>query len=1146
MGIGAKEARDLAAAVLGGTRPETGPTKVQATVRGIDADGTVWVQLAGAPEVTPVRETTAAVAVGDVVTATVGGGKVAIDGNRSRPATDDAKADEALVRVVTATESAAQALAAATAAKAEADSAHASAESASADAARAYGAAETATADAATAQASAQSAIEDAAAAQASADAAQASADAAVSDASDAKTAAQGAQASATAAQTAASAAQTSASAAQTQASAASASAAQANSAATDALAQLSTVQDVVGVLDWASSHGTYSLTADTAVQPGKQYFTRTGGGTEADPYVYTPVASPTDEGLPGYYELTVDEAMQQYLLSHLALTDEGLWITEDSSGYRLLLKSDGAYVVDPDGASVSLFGVTSRIGKTGESHVEMDYHSLQLVDKDNKTYFHVSDMRDKNGKVWVTEKIRYIAGTNTYTLKYSPSSDFTLNWCDNYYGTSQRNPGSYTRNDKTVTLEQALPETAICLVAKYRADISVNAFTLGERASSSSVGPFSTALGKYNEAAGTSSFAHGTGCHAIGNDSHAEGNNTTAVGSSSHTEGYNTQAIAMGSHAEGQTTTASGWYSHSEGNGSAASGQAAHSEGHSTASGDWSHAEGHSTESRGAYSHAEGFMSTGSGGESHAEGYNTLASADCSHAEGYGSKASGLYSHAQNYSTIASGSSQTALGKWNESDTSKALIIGNGTSENARSNALTVDWSGNVETAGDITAAGDLYSGTMRVALEGHTHTPASIGAAAASHTHDYLPLAGGEVTGTLKLTKDTDASGTADKQPALMIGDDDGTHLEIDGNEIMAKASGTTTANLNLNADGGLVVVGSGGMRTTGRYYARKADYTLGTAPSSDTYYATTEFQDSAGTVVGHDEYRLMANGSIRHHFAAVRQMVNGEPIWHQATMTIDTSGVATWVIPSPANFRSAIGAAESNHTHDYLPLGGGTMTGPIAMKNSTAMPRATGTGWYPVVMDSFGDGGGLRYMNPDDVPALIGAAADDHSHAASDVTSGSFGVARGGTGRSTLTSGSYLVGNGTSAVALKTPAQVLSDIGAAPDTLTTSTAASQITVASGFSVNTCSIAVFAGVIVTARIGIHTDNALTANTNYTVGTLKAGLRPHANIYLNPARSEDAGAWWITTGGAIVFRPGSNRNANTNNFASGTWIATS
>jgi hypothetical protein len=40
----------------------------------------------------------------------------------------------------------------------------------------------------------------------------------------------------------------------------------------------------------------------------------------------------------------------------------------------------------------------------------------------------------------------------------------------------------------------------------------------------------------------------------------------------------------------------------------------------------------------------------------------------------------------------------------------------------------------------------------------------------------------------------------------------------------------------------------------------------------------------------------------------------------------------------------------------------------------------------------------------------------------------------VPHGGTGLTTITSGSYMIGNGTGNVSLKTPAQVLTDIGAA----------------------------------------------------------------------------------------------------------------
>lgn len=63
--------------------------------------------------------------------------------------------------------------------------------------------------------------------------------------------------------------------------------------------------------------------------------------------------------------------------------------------------------------------------------------------------------------------------------------------------------------------------------------------------------------------------------------------------------------------------------------------------------------------------------------------------------ATGNNSIASGQYSHAQNYMTRAASNYQTALGKCNVEDTNGAyaVIVGNGTSDNARSNALTVGW---------------------------------------------------------------------------------------------------------------------------------------------------------------------------------------------------------------------------------------------------------------------------------------------------------------------------------------------------------------------------------------------------------------------------------------------------------------------
>lgn len=48
-----------------------------------------------------------------------------------------------------------------------------------------------------------------------------------------------------------------------------------------------------------------YELTSDTEVDSAKTYYTRSGSGTSASPYVYAEVASPTKANLGTYYEMT-------------------------------------------------------------------------------------------------------------------------------------------------------------------------------------------------------------------------------------------------------------------------------------------------------------------------------------------------------------------------------------------------------------------------------------------------------------------------------------------------------------------------------------------------------------------------------------------------------------------------------------------------------------------------------------------------------------------------------------------------------------------------------------------------------------------------------------------------------------------------
>ena len=82
--------------------------------------------------------------------------------------------------------------------------------------------------------------------------------------------------------------------------------------------------------------------------------------------------------------------------------------------------------------------------------------------------------------------------------------------------------------------------------------------------------------------------------------------------------------------------------------------------------------------------------------------GFNSLA-------EGSGTEASGDASHAEGKNTIAAGRNQHAEGKYNIKDTSNkyAHIVGNGTSNTKRSNAHTLDWSGNAWYAGEVKVGG-------------------------------------------------------------------------------------------------------------------------------------------------------------------------------------------------------------------------------------------------------------------------------------------------------------------------------------------------------------------------------------------------------------------------------------------------------
>lgn len=552
----------------------------------------------------------------------------------------------------------------------------------------------------------ARSAMSLASTAQSAAEAAQTSAAGAASAAAAALSSANAAASSASAASSAASAAQSDAASAATEAAqahtsadAALVSASTANTAANSALTQLSTLEDVIGTLNWIAEHGTYVVTSDTTVTPGKLYFargeeyilstdtsvvsgktyySRSGSGTETDPYVYTVVTDPTgspasngyfemtysytvvtdpqsDPMAAGYYELDdVDETLSNYLSIHLALANDGLYVISDVNGWKVRIANDGVYIINEAGVTVASYGAEIILGdQTGLNYMKL-----------SGTGFGVT----MDGGTSEVIAARIIGGSG---------SDGVMTFGNTFYGQGT----SYT-----VNLSQYLQSgTPITIEANFVSSVETPP-TVHTDTITLTVGTAGTA----------SLFVYEGRCLNFIYD----GNFTILITSmyewvvtlqnSTIRFKYQTDRsvyYTMGARSSGSQF---GKYSMAEGQ-------------NIEASGDWSHAEGDYTKAAGNYSHAEGCGSEAQDSAGHAEGYYTKSVAKYSHAEGYHTEARGKYSHAQNNQTKAIGEAQTAIGKFNATSQTAALMIGNGTSDQARSNALEVDWDGNVEAAGEI-----------------------------------------------------------------------------------------------------------------------------------------------------------------------------------------------------------------------------------------------------------------------------------------------------------------------------------------------------------------------------------------------------------------------------------------------------------
>ena len=253
-----------------------------------------------------------------------------------------------------------------------------------------------------------------------------------------------------------------------------------------------------------------------------------------------------------------------------------------------------------------------------------------------------------------------------------------------------------------------------------YKSGSGSNSVLIG--AASKSSGNCSIALGVTSEASGDFSVA-------VGGLSKASGESSIAVGGRAKASG--TSSVALGGRSE-----ASGNYALTSGFSTEASGYAACAMGgHTKAAGNYSFASGSNVEAIGKFSFAGGTsanqdnITTANGDESFAFGISCIANANASMSVGQFTKTQAVMSQAFGDFTTANGRCQHVTGRYNVIDESpidtshgngarKYLnIVGNGTTENSRSNAYTLDWDGNAWYQGKVeSASGVLKLGDTEV----------------------------------------------------------------------------------------------------------------------------------------------------------------------------------------------------------------------------------------------------------------------------------------------------------------------------------------------------------------------------------------------------------------------------------------------
>ena len=202
------------------------------------------------------------------------------------------------------------------------------------------------------------------------------------------------------------------------------------------------------------------------------------------------------------------------------------------------------------------------------------------------------------------------------------------------------------------------------------------------------------------------------------------------------------------------------------------------------------------------------------------------------------------------------------------------------------------------------------------------------NLGAAAANHTHNYLPLSGGEMLGQIKLG-----------QAGFRSYSDDGFSMNEWGN--LQHLSSSTSDYFRIKSYDGSNVLSinweTGEIAATGDFTIQKdssailnlqrTSITHGTAPLATTELGAYTIRESTGKIGGYLN-NSYTTGKVSRTRLAARHEVNGSNVNNTLDLMVSSDGTRSISVSDPAIWRNELGAVN---------IAGDTMTGNLRIEKA-----------------------------------------------------------------------------------------------------------------------------------------------------------------------------------------------------------------